>query len=94
MLYEKNFLNPNSSDVSDVSNEFWYCFQRSLDENKRGYDGKRRILSIIADQFTYDELQKNLNVCVSKINTSCTNKFYLFKSKKFFKITLFTNLCF
>ena len=67
MLYEKNFLKPNPSDVSEMSNEFWYCFQRSLDENKRGYDGKNRILSMIADRFTYDELQKNLNVCVSKI---------------------------
>ncbi|CAJ0863007.1 20372_t:CDS:1, partial [Entrophospora sp. SA101] len=30
MLYEKSFLNPNPSDVPDVSNEFWYCFQCSL----------------------------------------------------------------
>ena len=81
MLYEKSFLNPNPSDVPDVSNEFWYCFQHSLDENKHGYDGKNRTLSTIADQFTYDELQKNLNVCDNKIKASCikANKFYLFK---------------
>ncbi|CAH1766757.1 8865_t:CDS:2, partial [Entrophospora sp. SA101] len=72
MLYEKSFLNPNPSDVPDVSNEFWYCFQHSLDENKRGYDGKNRTLSTIADRFTYDELQKNLNVSSKTISRART----------------------
>ena len=62
MLYENGFLSSGFSDASDSSNEFWYCFQRSINENKRGLDGKRCILSIIADRFTYNELETNLNV--------------------------------
>jgi len=62
MLYENGFLSSGFSDASDSSNEFWYCFQCSINENKRGLDGKRRILSIIADRFTYNELETNLNV--------------------------------
>jgi hypothetical protein len=33
-----------------------------LNVNKKGQDGKRRILSIVADQFSYDEIKNNLNV--------------------------------
>ena len=44
---------------------FWTCFERALSNNKRTYDGKRRILSIIAEDFTYDELQNNLGVSTS-----------------------------
>jgi hypothetical protein len=62
MLYENKFLALNPSDASGSSNEFWYCFQRSLNENKRGPHGKIRTLSIIADRFTYNELETNLNV--------------------------------
>jgi hypothetical protein len=30
--------------------------------NKRGLDGKQRILSVIADNFVFDELQEKLKV--------------------------------
>jgi hypothetical protein len=46
----------------DVSNTFWNCFQESLTTNKKGDDGKQRILSIIANDFKYEELQKQLSV--------------------------------
>ena len=41
---------------------FWNSFRRALDDNKQNCDGKRRVLSIIADEFTYSELETNLNV--------------------------------
>ncbi|CAB4496020.1 unnamed protein product [Rhizophagus irregularis] len=40
----------------------WNCIRESLNANKRGQDGKRRILSIVADQFSRCEIKKNLNV--------------------------------
>jgi hypothetical protein len=44
---------------------FWSCFDRALSNNKKTYDGKRRVLSIIAEDFTYDELQTNLGVSMN-----------------------------
>lgn len=41
---------------------FWNSFRRALDDNKQNSDGKRRVLSIIADEFSYSELETNLNV--------------------------------
>lgn len=40
---------------------------RALKDNNKSHDGKRRILSIIADQFTYAEIESNLKVSF-KIN--------------------------
>jgi hypothetical protein len=41
---------------------FWNSFRHALDDNKQNSDGKRRVLSIIADEFSYSELETNLNV--------------------------------
>ena len=60
---------PNSTKI------FWGCFNRAVNENKKNQDGKRRILSIIADQFTYSQLEKNL-----KVSVLCNN--YKFLTKK------------
>ena len=62
ILYHSGFLNAISTNVFNSSNQFWECFQKSLEENKTGHDGKIRILSIIANNFGYKELQKNLKV--------------------------------
>ncbi|CAG8799518.1 13828_t:CDS:1, partial [Cetraspora pellucida] len=43
----------------DISDKFWKCFQKSLNNNKNGMDRKIRILLIIANEFSYKELQKN-----------------------------------
>ena len=51
----------------DASNTFWNCFQKSLTINKNGDDGKQRILSIIANDFKYEDLQKQLLVCINKV---------------------------
>jgi hypothetical protein len=51
----------------DASNAFWNCFQKSLTINKKGTDGKQRILSIIANDFKYEDLQRQLLVFINKI---------------------------
>ncbi len=61
-LYRNGFLNAIPANVFNSSNQFWKCFQKSLKENKTGNDGKIRTLSIIANNFEYEELQKNLKV--------------------------------
>ena len=48
--------------MSNKTNIFWSCFKQALKDNKKNQDGKRRVLSIIANDFTYQELQTNLNV--------------------------------
>lgn len=44
--------------------KFWNSFHKSIDENIRGMN-KQRILSIIAEQFTYEELKSELKVIVT-----------------------------
>jgi hypothetical protein len=67
-LYELGFLLEHPSDFYDSSEKFWNCFQKSLITNKKGVDGKQRILSIIADDFKYDDLQKQLSVITNNNN--------------------------
>ncbi|RIA84227.1 hypothetical protein C1645_784549, partial [Glomus cerebriforme] len=61
-LYELGYLLEHPLDFYDSSKNFWNCFQKSLIINKKGVDGKQWILSIIADDFKYDDLQKQLSV--------------------------------
>lgn len=69
-LYHNGFLNAIPTNVFNSSNQFWKCFQKSLEENKKGHDGKIRILSIIANDFEYEELQKNLKVIILLLTSS------------------------
>ncbi|GES93349.1 hypothetical protein GLOIN_2v1791345 [Rhizophagus clarus] len=46
ILCDLGFLHPAPSDQAEI---LWNCIQESLNANKRGQDGKRRILSIVAD---------------------------------------------
>lgn len=55
-LSEKNCKLQNKVD------KFWDSFNISIQMNNRGLDNKQRILSVIADKFTYYELQDNLKV--------------------------------
>jgi len=48
--------------VKNSTPTFWKYFNHALEDNKKNRDGKRRVLSIIADDFTYKELQENLGV--------------------------------
>lgn len=61
-LFDMGFLTSVSAYTPNSSRNFWACFKRSLDDNKKTRDGKRRILSIIANDFTYEEMEKNLKV--------------------------------
>ncbi|CAG8801810.1 2568_t:CDS:2, partial [Cetraspora pellucida] len=40
------------------ANQFWNAFQDALDSNIRGVDGKRHILSIIANKLSYEAIKK------------------------------------
>ena len=48
----------------EVNNEtkFWKSFSQSIKKNKRGLDGKQRILSIIAEEFGPTILHEKLQV--------------------------------
>ena len=60
LLYQIGFLINNP--LSSSAETFWSCFWQALKDNKKTRDGKRRILSIIANDFTYKELGHNLEV--------------------------------
>ncbi|GBB91846.1 hypothetical protein RclHR1_19260002 [Rhizophagus clarus] len=61
-LYRSGFLTSTPKSISNTTHTFWMCFERALANNKKTPNGKRRILSIISNEFTYDELKQNLNV--------------------------------
>ncbi|RHZ85233.1 hypothetical protein Glove_69g36 [Diversispora epigaea] len=61
-LYQMGFLISIPIHMPNTTKTFWNCFRQTLDDNKQNCDGKRRILSIVADKFTYAELKSNLNV--------------------------------
>lgn len=70
MLYNLGFLRSIPITMFNATETFWKCFARSLDDNKKGSNGKRRILSIIADQFSYQELQNKLQTSFFKLNST------------------------
>ncbi|RGB24889.1 hypothetical protein C1646_821340 [Rhizophagus diaphanus] len=49
---------------------FWESFKGALDNNRRDIDGKIRILSIIAENFRYDDLREKLQVSPNTINSA------------------------
>ena len=60
-LYNAGLINlGNSPIIIDKSADFWKSFKCALANNKRGLDGKIRILSIIAEKFRYDDLREKL----------------------------------
>ncbi|RIB02582.1 hypothetical protein C2G38_2227446 [Gigaspora rosea] len=59
-LYNLGFLNSSPSYVPNKTRIFWQCFNKALADNKKTKDGKRRILSVIANDFSYSELKTNL----------------------------------
>ncbi|CAJ0637311.1 11155_t:CDS:2 [Entrophospora sp. SA101] len=67
-LYENGFLNLYPDQQQDSIPKFWKCFKESLKNNNKGSNGIQCILSIIAQGFSYKELQDMLNVSSSTIN--------------------------
>ncbi|PKK56452.1 hypothetical protein RhiirC2_721853 [Rhizophagus irregularis] len=61
-LYISGFLHPFPRQYCGDGDIFWNCFHQALKANKKGYDGKRRILSIIAEKFSYNVLMEKLKV--------------------------------
>lgn len=53
---------PSTNQNINSENKFWSCFASSLNANPKGIDGKRRVLSIIAEKFSYNELNDKLKV--------------------------------
>ena len=58
------FLVSIPTHIKNTTTTFWSCFRQALNDNVKNQDGKRRVLSIIANDFTYRELTTNLNVGV------------------------------
>ena len=56
-LYEEGLLN-----ITSPIKAFWDCFRNSYNANSKGIDGKTRVLSIIAERFTYKEIIDELGV--------------------------------
>ena len=63
------FLHPFPGQYCNDGETFWKCFHQALEANKKGHDGKRRILSIIAEYFSYGVLMEKL-----KVNTKTISK--------------------
>ena len=62
ILYKQGFLNPIPTNFKNATKIFWNCFYEALNGNIRGLNGKTRILSIIANDFSYEDIKNNLNV--------------------------------
>lgn len=76
-LYSQGFLvsSPPMHEEKPIDhNKIWKCFEEAFHANKKGQDGRIRILSIIAREFSYDELEKKLNV------SNFENVFDIFKT--------------
>ncbi|UZO14704.1 uncharacterized protein OCT59_006153 [Rhizophagus irregularis] len=67
MLYKSGFLQTKPRHIPNQTLIFWDCFIRAMMINNKTPDGKRRILSIIADDFTYAELELQLGVSAHTI---------------------------
>ncbi|CAG8581009.1 9212_t:CDS:2, partial [Scutellospora calospora] len=59
-LYDLVFV--TSAPLYSSMNTFWNSFHNSLEINKYSIDGHRRVLSIIANDFNYEVIKKNLGV--------------------------------
>ncbi|RHZ43629.1 hypothetical protein Glove_960g4 [Diversispora epigaea] len=76
-LYKSNLLlinnkpepiPPSISLITNYNTLFWESFRNTININKRGHNGKIRILSVIALKFKYIDLQKELGVTSYIIN--------------------------
>ena len=47
-----------------TTDQFWRSFEKAIQVNKRGLDGKQRILSIVAENFGHNEIQRKLQVFI------------------------------
>ena len=59
-LHEIGLLHLPSN--QNPENKFWSSFSSSLNANPKGANGKQRVLSIIAEKFSYNEFNDKLKV--------------------------------
>jgi len=64
--------------MPNATHTFWMCFKRAFANNKKTLNGKHCILSIISNEFTYEELKQNLNVIFLVFFFTCKNLLYEF----------------
>jgi hypothetical protein len=55
-----------NQELQSKVDQFWNSFDASVKMNKRGLDGKQRILSVIANDFGRQEIKEKLNVGLKK----------------------------
>lgn len=55
-------ISKNNQQLQNKISKFWDSFNVSIQMNSCGLDGKQKILSVIAGNFSYHELQENLKV--------------------------------
>ena len=61
-LYNIGYLTSTPSYIPNTSRTFWSCFAQALTDNEKYLNGKQRVLSIVANEFSYAELQDKLGV--------------------------------
>ncbi|CAJ0746176.1 15865_t:CDS:2 [Entrophospora sp. SA101] len=61
----KWFLNPFPKEHCNDGEILWNCFNQSIKANGKGYNGKKRILSIIAEKFPYRVIMDKLKISLS-----------------------------
>jgi len=61
-IQEDQDIIDNDEEIMDDEAKFWKSFSLSINKNKRGLDGKQRILSIIVEEFGPKDLREKLQV--------------------------------
>ncbi|CAJ0836160.1 11_t:CDS:2, partial [Entrophospora sp. SA101] len=64
-LFDSGFLNPFPKEHCNDGEILWDCFNQSIKANGKGYNGKKRILSIIAEKFPYRVIMDKLKISLS-----------------------------
>ncbi|CAG8521404.1 3188_t:CDS:2, partial [Dentiscutata heterogama] len=67
-LHKIRYLTSIPSHIPNTSKTFWLYFICILADNEKYLDGKQHILSIIANDFSYAELQVKLEAAISNIS--------------------------
>ncbi|GBB98765.1 hypothetical protein RclHR1_33110001, partial [Rhizophagus clarus] len=75
-LYAEGLLS-----VTSPAGALWDCFRSSYNANSKGIDGKTRILSIIAEKFTYKEIIEQLEVIINGPGCPALEKPIIVRSK-------------
>ena len=78
MPYDPKENQKENYKLQNKVDQFWSCFDNAIRINKRGLDGKQRILSIIADDFGRQEIKEKLKVGLKEILSNfLLTKFFL-----------------